>query len=215
MKAERLRTIYDRLLAQHGPQGWWPGETAFEVMVGAILTQNTAWSNVEKAINNLKAADKLSPQRITRCRMATLAKLLRPSGYFNVKAARLREFCHWYLRQGGFEALQRMPTDELRSTLLGIKGIGPETADDMLLYAFDRAVFVVDAYTRRLFSRLGVLRGGEHYETIRLSVEHAMKAEAILYNEYHALVVVHAKNVCKVKPCCDDCYLRNKCPSVD
>ena len=181
-------------------------------MVGAVLTQNTAWTNVEKAIANLVAHDKLSPQAIITARKDHLANWLRPSGYFNVKAERLKNFCRWYVEAGGFDALSKLDIATLRDALLSVNGVGPETADDMLLYAFDRPVFVIDAYTRRLFSRLGFIAGDEAYDDIRLALEDKLGAEVGLYNEFHALIVVHAKTVCRVRPRCDDCMLRENCP---
>ena len=160
----RLRSVFDVLHAHHGPQYWWPGETSFEIMVGAVLTQNTAWSNVEKAIGNLVDRNKLDAAAIVAARKDHLAGWLRPSGYFNVKAARLKNFCRWYLQAGGFGVLDRMVTGELRLALLGVNGVGKETADDILLYAFNRPVFVIDAYTRRLFARLGLFSGDEDYD---------------------------------------------------
>ena len=140
-----LREIYDLLLVRFGPQHWCPGETPFEIMVGAMLTQNTSWQNAEKAIANLVAKDKLYPQAIVDARHDQLAGWLRPSGYFNIKAERLKSFCRWYLEAGEHAALVRLATGTLRAALLDVKGIGPETADDMLLYAFERPVFVIDA----------------------------------------------------------------------
>ena len=182
-------------------------------MVGAVLTQNTAWTNVEKAIANLVKHDKLSPEAIIAARRDHLANWLRPSGYFNVKAERLKNFCRWYVKAGGFDVLSKLDTGTLRDTLLSVNGVGPETADDILLYAFDRPVFVIDAYTRRLFSRLGFIAGDEAYDDIRLAVEDKLGADAGLYNEFHALIVIHAKTVCRVRPRCGDCVLREICPA--
>ncbi len=212
MKRGELRWIYRRLLAHYGPQHWWPGETAFEVMVGAVLTQNTSWKNVERAIENLKGAAMLDAQAITRARHERLASLLKPSGYFNVKADRLRHFCQWYLEQGGLTTLKRWQTPRLRHALLGVKGIGPETADDILLYAFNRPVFVIDAYTRRLFARLGLATGEESYDALREQFESALGPDVPVFNEYHALIVAHAKDICKPKPHCHSCCLRARCP---
>jgi endonuclease-3 related protein len=209
-----LRTVYTALSRCHGPQHWWPGDSPFEIMVGAILTQNTAWSNVEKAIANLVQRDKLQPEAIAVARLDHLAGWLRPSGYFNVKAQRLRNFCRWYLRTGGYRALQALDTGTLRATLLGVNGVGRETADDMLLYAFQRPVFVVDAYTRRLFSRLGLFAGDESYDTMRVAIEQALGADTALYNEYHALIVRHAKEICRVRPDCTGCVLQRDCPAA-
>jgi endonuclease-3 related protein len=209
----RLQRTFDVLHAHHGPQNWWPGETPFEIMVGAVLTQNTAWSNVEKAIDNLVARNRLDPAAIVAARNDHLAGWLRPSGYFNVKAVRLKNFCRWYLQAGGFAALERMDTGALRQSLLGVNGVGKETADDILLYAFGRPVFVIDAYTRRLFSRLGLVAGDEVYDAMRLDIEHALGADAELFNEYHALIVRHAKDICRVSPRCSGCVLRRRCPA--
>lgn len=220
--------IFDRLLSAHGPQHWWPGEAPFEVMVGAILTQNTAWSNVERAIAALKENAALDPERLLAAAPAIVAGWIRPAGYFNVKAKRLRNFCHWYLAQGGYDALARRETGALRYGLLSVNGVGPETADDILLYAFDRPVFVVDAYTRRLFARLGMCAPDAGYEPLRAALEHGLAHELTraraagrkawkqnrvpLYNEYHALIVAHAKRSCRVRPLCRDCCLAGICP---
>lgn len=209
----RLLAVFRRLHGAHGPQSWWPGDTRFEIMVGAVLTQNTAWTNVEKAIANLKAANALTPQAIANAPHRRLAAWLRPSGYFNVKARRLRAFCCWLVEQGGEHRLARLSTDRLRAAMLGVHGIGPETADDILLYAFDRPVFVIDAYTRRLFHRLGVIDGGEPYEALRELFESRLDRDVPLFNEYHALIVAHAKDVCRPRPRCEGCCLRKLCPT--
>ena len=210
----RLRAVYRRLFARHGLQHWWPARTPFEVIVGAVLTQNTAWSNVEKAIANLDAADTLTPAKLMALPEGDLAGLLRPSGYFNVKAGRLRAVCAWYLEQGGHDALRHWPTSRLRDALLGLHGVGPETADDILLYAFDRPVFVVDAYTRRLFARLGMGSGDAPYEALRAGIERALGPDVSLYNEYHALIVRHGKARCRPRPRCVGCPLRRLCPAA-
>ena len=211
-----LHGVYRRLYRCYGPQHWWPGETPFEVMVGAVLTQNTAWGNVEKAIVNLKQAQALDAEVIATTAHARLARWLKPSGYFNIKARRLRNFCIWYLAQGGFEALASWDTARLRHGLLSVNGIGPETADDMLLYAFERPVFVIDAYTRRLHSRLGTIRGDEGYETLRSLFESTLRGrkKVQLFNEFHALIVRHAKDVCRPRPRCRECCLEESCPSA-
>ena len=205
--------VYRRLHAAHGPQHWWPGDSPFEIMVGAVLTQNTAWTNVVKAIANLKAAKALSAEAIAAAPHRRLAAWLKPSGYFNIKAQRLHAFCVWLIRKGGTKRVARLPTAVLRAELLQVHGIGPETADDMLLYAFNRPVFVIDAYTRRLFQRLGLIRGDEKYEQLRQWFETALVADAPLFNEYHALIVVHAKDVCRKRPLCSACKLGPLCPS--
>ncbi|NIP72207.1 MAG: endonuclease [Gammaproteobacteria bacterium] len=213
MSRRALRAVYRRLHRAQGPQQWWPGETPFEVMVGAILTQNTAWVNVERAIANLKARERLDPAGIVAARHDHLAGWIRPSGYFNVKAQRLKAFCGWYLERGGHERLKRWPTTRLRAALLDVPGVGRETADDILLYAFHRPVFVIDAYTRRLFARLGMATGGEDYDALRAGVEDALGPDAPLFNEYHALIVNHGKDICKVAPRCAGCCLRERCPT--
>lgn len=212
------RTIYERLYATYGAQGWWPGETPFEVMVGAVLTQNTAWTNVERAIDNLKAAEALDPHTIVAVEPEQLAEWLRPSGYFNVKADRLRNLCRWYLEHGGHAALSDWDTPRLRAGLLTVKGVGKETADDILLYAFERPVFVVDAYTRRIFSRLGLVAPDIDYEALRgwFEAELGKGGEASrLFNEYHALIVNHGKDVCRPRPRCEQCCLSRRCAGGD
>ncbi len=211
MKPAAIREVYHRLYQSYGQQHWWPGETPFEVMVGSILTQNTAWLNVEKAIHNLQSANCLTASRIDALAMEELAELIRPCGYFNIKAQRLKNFCAWYLQQGELEGLSSMDSGLLRHTLLGLNGIGPETADDMLLYAFLRPVFVIDAYTRRIFSRLGLIEGDEGYETLRNLFELHLGPDLDLFNEYHALLVMHAKQVCALKPVCEKCSLQEIC----
>lgn len=206
-----LMHAYERLFECYGPQQWWPAETPFEVMVGAILTQNTAWTNVEKAINNLKDQQLLSCERILLQTEESLAKQLRPSGYFNIKAKRLQNFCRWYLEQGSLKQLSNMDTVQLRQALLTVNGVGPETADDILLYAFSRPVFVIDSYTRRIFSRLGLINSDSSYEQLRVFFEGGVTNEVAIYNEYHALIVVHAKQHCTKKTSCAGCCLRDMC----
>lgn len=207
-----LEQVYQLLFDYYGPQQWWPAESPFEVMVGAVLTQNTAWSNVERAIENLKKNDCLSVERILSVPVNVLAGWLRPSGYFNIKAKRLRNLCRWYINAGKYDAVRLMGTSQLRKELLSINGIGPETADDILLYAFDRPVFVIDAYTRRLFDRLGMIDKDDGYERLRDIFENSLSKKAALFNEYHALIVVHAKRVCKKRPECSLCCLSQSCP---
>lgn len=206
-----LKQVFQRLFKEYGPQHWWPAKTPFEVMVGAVLTQNTAWINVERAIANLKANEALSPEAILAAPVDQLADWLRPSGYFNIKAKRLRNFCQWYVDIGQYEELATWDTHELRTALLSVNGVGHETADDMMLYAFERPVFVIDAYTRRLFQRLGLIAGTETYEQLRALFEKKLPPEVPLFNEYHALIVQHAKDICKKRPLCEACLLRDKC----
>jgi endonuclease-3 related protein len=212
---EELLRVFDRLLHCYGHQNWWPADSAFEVMVGAVLTQNTAWTNVERAIQNLRDAAVLSYRDLPRVPRERLAELIRPAGYFNVKAERLLNFCRFLVENGGECALREMKTDALRRALLSVKGVGPETADDMLLYAFERPVFVIDAYTRRIFSRLGLARGGEDYEALRAGFESALGPHVKRYNEYHALLVRHGKETCARKPHCTRCCLRENCAKRD
>jgi endonuclease-3 related protein len=208
LSSTRLMTIYQRLMQRYGAQHWWPAETPFEVMVGAVLTQNTAWSNAEKAINNLKALDRLSLDALLAMSSNSLATLIRPAGYFNIKAKRLLSLCR-FLEQN--PALDALDTDVLRHRLLSVHGIGPETADDILLYAFNRPVFVIDAYTRRLFGRVGLLENDDGYETLRAGFEAALQRDVSLFNEYHALIVIHAKVHCGTKPLCTECPLTELC----
>lgn len=209
-----LSALLERLGREHGPQHWWPGETAFEVMVGAILTQNTAWTNVEKAIARLKAERALAPRTLYETAHASLAEWIRPSGYYRVKAERIQQYCGWYLERGGYASLQREATGELRRELLSIKGIGRETADAILLYAFQRPVFVVDAYTHRLFVRLGITHGDEGYESVRERVETHFGPHTASFNELHALIVAHGKALCRPRPLCAQCGLAGSCPSA-
>lgn len=209
-----LRQVYDRLLKRYGHQHWWPAETPFEVIVGAVLTQNTAWTNVERAIANLKQRQLLTAEAIVAATHADLADALRPSGYFNIKAKRLRNVCLWFLQHGGMQGLGDMETDVLRHSVLSVNGVGPETADDIVLYAFERPVFVIDAYTRRIFGRLGVLDTMVDYESLRQNFEQTLarsRNRVMLFNEYHALIVRHAKEACRVKPVCDQCCLERQC----
>ena len=206
-----FKRVYNALFKYYGPQRWWPADTPFEVMVGAILTQNTAWTNVERAIGNLKVNHCLSPESILASRPKQLAQWLQPSGYFNIKAKRLRNFCQWYVENGQHKQLRHWDTHALRAGLLSINGVGPETADDMMLYAFGRPVFVIDTYTRRLFSRLALVEGNEGYEHLRQLCEAKLPRDAQLLNEYHALIVQHAKEFCRKRPVCSQCFLRMRC----
>lgn len=191
-----LLTLYDRMYTTYGPQNWWPADTPFEVMAGAVLTQNTAWTNVEKAIKNLKQVNCLTPERILTLDDKQLARLIRPSGYFNIKARRLKNLCAWLPDKQGYQIKRSWKTNKLRESILSVNGIGPETADDILLYAFERPVFVIDVYSRRLLARLGLINGNEKYETLRAFFEMALPADVPLYNEFHALIVRHAKEKC-------------------
>ncbi len=204
-----LRRIYRRLHSTYGPQDWWPGETDFEVAVGAILTQNTAWSNVEKAIGNLSRAGRLTWSALAETPQEELERLIRPAGYFRVKARRLRNFLEWMGREcaGDLSRLRGRPWAEVRDSLLEVNGIGPETADSILLYALDQPSFVVDAYTRRIFSRHGWVDGEIRYGDLRALFQDRLPADAAMYNEYHGLLVKLAKEHCRARPSCDGCPL--------
>jgi endonuclease-3 related protein len=206
-----LLTVYHRLLAHYGPQDWWPAEEPFEVIIGAILTQSTAWTNVENAIKNLKAAGRLSPEGIRKLSHAELAKLIRPSGYFNAKAEKLQAFTRW-LEERYDDKLHDMFSDEtaqLREQLLAIYGIGEETADSILLYAANKPVFVIDAYTRRFIQRLRLAPENNKYATYQALFMDNLPSDINLFNEYHALLVRLAKDVCRKSPLCKECCLNN------
>jgi endonuclease-3 related protein len=204
-----LLNIYRRLYATYGPRHWWPGETPFEVMVGAILTQNTSWSNVEKAIQDLKRKDVLTPKGIHQLRRNQLASLIKSSGYFRIKADRLRAFVKFLFERygGNLEKMRKERLRALRTKLLEVKGIGSETADSILLYGLKKPVFVVDAYTKRILSRHGIISEKASYEEVqRLFMNHLPHDER-LFNEYHALLVHLGKTLCKKIPKCDQCPL--------
>lgn len=208
-----LLEIFNTLLDVYGPRFWWPAETPFEVCVGAILTQNTNWGNVEKAIANLKGEGLLSPEGLRDVPVERLAELIRPAGYFNVKSGRLKDFIGWLFQEHG-GSLDRMFSGEwrlLRYELLKVRGVGPETCDSILLYAGHKPSFVVDAYTKRLFSRIGLISGGAVYEEVRSLFMENLPTDTELYNEYHALIVEHCKERCRKKPLCETCPLRSRC----
>ncbi len=216
MNTHRLNLVhvYETLLSAYGPQHWWPARTPFEVMIGAILTQNTSWRNVERAIANLISNHALEPQAMMTMPDEELAELVRPAGYFRIKTKRLRAFCAFYLEHGQWEKLHLLPTDLLRSRLLKVHGVGPETADSILLYAFDRPVFVVDAYTKRIFHRLGFLTSDSRYDDVQRLFHGHLPADHTLFNEYHALIVEHAKRHCLARPICPACPLLTLCPGA-
>ncbi|MGD1002857.1 MAG: endonuclease III domain-containing protein [Candidatus Brocadiia bacterium] len=203
-----LHSAFCTLHSAFGPQHWWPGDTAFEMMVGAILTQNTNWGNAERAIANLKAAGVLDPRRLAELPPARLAELIRPSGCFRVKAKRLREFALWLRRSPLRAGNGRVRTERLRRELLGVHGIGPETADSILLYALRRRKFVVDAYTRRFLARHGLIAPRATYAEIQSLFERNLPPSRRLYNEYHALIVRLGKEFCRAKPRCGRCPLQ-------
>lgn len=209
---EKLLNIYEGLLNMYGRQQWWPADSPFEVMLGAILTQNTNWSNVEKALLLLKQQIPLTAEAILSLSSTDLEICLKPSGYFRIKTQRVQNYCRWYLAQGAYAGLDKLSTRELRNQFLKVQGIGPETADDILLYAFNRPVFVIDAYTRRLLQRLDLIQGQEKYEYCRQLFETQLPRSVDLYKQYHALIVIHAKQHCrKTKPICPGCSLSTIC----
>ncbi len=212
---EKLLEIFNRLYACYGPQRWWPGDTPFEVMVGAVLTQAASWTNVEKAIANLIAADALSPPAIRRLDEAELARLIYPSGYYNAKARKLKALARYLGERfdDDIAAMSRVDMEALRAELLGVYGIGEETADDIVLYAAGLPSFVVDSYTRRAFFRLGVAPERGPYAAYRALFMESLPSDAALFGEYHALIVRHGKEVCKKRPECARCPLRDICPA--
>ncbi len=207
--------VYRRLYRAYGPQQWWPGDGPFEVIVGAILTQSAAWTNVEKALANLKDRGVLSPQGLEESDEAELARLVRPAGYFNAKARKLKAFAALLSERfgGELERLLAAPAADLRPLLLATHGIGPETADAILLYAAGRPVFVIDAYTRRLFRRLGLAPRADGYDAWQRLFMDSLPPDPALFNEYHALIVRHGKEVCRARPLCASCPLRAVCPA--
>ena len=213
-RSASLEIIYETLYSTYGPRSWWPADTPFEVMLGAILTQNTAWTNVEKALAGLKEICELTPKDILSLPLDRLQAAIRFSGYFRQKADRLRGFSRYLMdRYGGdLATLEPVPTAVLREELLALNGIGPETADSILLYALDRPVFVVDAYTVRLFSRLGLCIEKGKYDDVQALFMSSLDPDAGMFNEYHALIVLHCKQKCKKRePECNDCALANLC----
>ena len=209
--SSRLPEIYDTLLAAFGHQHWWPGDTPFEIMIGAVLTQNTAWTNVERAIDNLKSANLLTLEAMAATDVHILAELIRPSGYYNQKAARLKGLTQYLVdNHHDLQTFFDQDTETLREELLGLKGIGPETADSITLYAAEKPTFVVDTYTHRIFSRHHLIDEEADYHQIREMFMDALPEEVQLYNEYHALIVRLGKEYCKKsKPLCDACPLKD------
>lgn len=205
----KLLEIYRRLYHAFGPQRWWPGETPFEIAIGAILTQNTNWGNVEKAIENLKRDKALNVESINNMKTEKLASLIKPAGYFNVKAKRLKAFIS-FLRNEYHGSLKRMKKEEmqtLRVRLLQVHGVGPETADSILLYALEKPVFVIDAYTKRILSRHILMEYDKSYEEFQKIFHSSLKRDVKLFNEYHALFVRLGKTYCRKKPICKGCPL--------
>lgn len=203
-----------RLRAFHGPQHWWPASQRFEMMAGAVLTQNTAWGNVEKALAALAAADLLSPEALAGAPPARIEALIRPAGYYRVKTGRLRNLAQAIIDAGGLAALERLPTPALRRRLLAVKGVGPETADAIAVYAFERPLFIADAYARRLYGRLGLSEPGASYERLQGEVSAGLRLDAASANELHALIVAHGKRFCRARPRCAQCPLAPDCPTA-
>jgi endonuclease-3 related protein len=226
----RLRPIYTRLLSFHGPQGWWPilnsrtGKSEYfvgaprnsrdfvEIAAGAILTQNVSWANAERAVAALKKNKLLDTVSLHTMATGTLAGLIRSAGYYNQKALKIKHFVDWHRsRDFRYQRLLEKDTFELRGELLGLNGIGPETADSILLYGLGRRIFVIDAYTRRIFIRLGIFSGNETYAELQAAFHSGFRGTAEEYNEYHALIVAHGKDYCKKIPRCDTCRLSDLC----
>ena len=192
-----------------GPRHWWPGETVFEVMVGAILTQNTNWKNVERAITNLKNENVLSPLKLYDLHPEVLSELIKPVGYFRVKTARLRNFLKFFIEKydAQVENMRERSVDTLREELLSVKGIGPETADSIILYAVEKPIFVIDAYTKRIMSRHNLCFEEDGYNELQEIFMSNLQNDAQLFNEYHALIVETGKQFCRKEPLCDKCPL--------
>jgi len=212
-----LHEYFNSLFTAFGPQHWWPGRTPFEVIVGAILTQNTSWTNVERAIVKLRKARLLTPAAIERARVGRIQQAVHPSGYFRQKARKLKAFCAFlqFEYSGSLKRMFAQPTALLREKLLGVFGIGPETADSILLYAGGHPVFVVDAYTKRMLSRHGWVKENAKYEEVRWIFEKQFPGDAARFNEFHALIVQTGKRFCRTKqPLCNACplgrYLQEK-----
>ena len=211
----RLQDIFDRMLSRYGEQHWWPADTPFEMMVGAVLTQATAWTNVELAIARLKDAAVLSPAAIRGMDIETLASLIYSSGFYNAKAQRLKALVA-YLGETYDDDIEAMRSEggaKLRRELLGVKGIGEETADAILLYALGKPSFVIDAYTRRLISRLGIAPNSEAYSAYQKLFSDNLQQDTAMFAEYHALIVQHGKEACRKTPVCEGCCLRSVCPT--
>ncbi|OGO18986.1 MAG: endonuclease [Chloroflexi bacterium RBG_16_50_11] len=209
--------IYERLFTRYGPQHWWPARTRFEVIVGAILTQSAAWKNVEKAIANLKQAGALSPDALRRMPQEKLAALIHSCGYYNVKARKLKAFAGWLGEQykDNLDRLFAQETGELRRQLLDVYGIGEETADSIILYAGNKPIFVIDAYTRRIIGRLGITTHSNSYAAFQMLFTDNLPADTKLFNEYHALLVRLAKEVCRTRPLCQQCCLNPSSRALD
>jgi len=217
MVKENLKEIYELLFERFGRQYWWPGDGQFEIIVGAVLTQNTNWTNVEKAIGNLKNAGCLTPPKLHEIKIEKLAQLIRPAGYFNIKAKRLKNLINWLFDnyQGRLENIEAVATNQLREELLSITGIGPETADSILLYAFNRPVFVVDAYTARIAARHNLIEPPFEYTELQRLFMDNLDEDVELFNEYHALLVRCGKEFCRPAARCAGCPLEKLPHNID
>ncbi len=212
MQTASVMQIYQLLLSYYGKQHWWPAESAFEMMVGAILTQNTNWGNVEKALTNLRNAQILDAHRLNLCSHKDLETLIRPAVFFRQKSKCLLRISQFYLQHGQLEGMKLESLSELRKTLLQVNGIGPETADSILLYATGKTIFVVDNYTKRIFHRVGLLpEKVAKYHDVQHFCHQYLTPSLTLYQQYHALIVIHAKKHCRKQAQCDDCPLLHSC----
>jgi len=207
--------IYEKLLTVYGSQNWWPGDSHFEMMVGAILTQSADWNSVKISINNLKEQQMLNPESIASSKMLDLAELIKPSGSFMQKSRYLQSFANFYIDQGERKGLMKWPMSVQRARLLALYGISQETADSIMLYALDRPTFVIDTFTKRLFVRLGHFDYILGYEAIQHYIQQRLPESLPLFQEFHALIVEHAKRHCNTKPLCDQCPLFDDCPTPD
>ncbi len=206
--------VYRQLLDALGPQHWWPGDSPWEVMIGAVLVQNTTWKNVERAIANLREADLVEPRRLLAVPPDELAELIRPAGYYRLKTKRLRSLLEFVVGEydGSLDALLSVDVHQLREELLGVHGIGPETADSILLYALERPVLVVDTYTHRVFARHGWIGYDAHYHQLQEHLASELPVDVALYNELHALLVNVGHHFCRRQPKCDECPLVDLLP---
>ncbi len=226
----KVEEIFSLLYKAYGKQGWWPifssekdlcvyGSGApvndidrFEIIIGAILTQNVAWKNVEKALGALKKNKILSPLKLYKADHELIASCIKPTGYFNQKTIKIKNFLNWFKKINySFDELKKIKTDKLRKILLEINGVGPETADSILLYALNRKIFVIDAYTKRIFSRLNLISIDDSYDSVQELFHSDFNGTLKKYNEYHALIVAHGKDICKNKPLCTACCLNGMC----
>ena len=193
---------------------WWPASSRFEIMLGAILGQNTSWNNAQLAIKRILLAEAMHPEEILTVSTNQLQYLIRPAGFFKQKAEYIKIFCWWYLINGGYKKIEQMQTEELRKSLLNLKGIGPETADDIILYAFGRPAFIVDTYARRLLKRYGLITGKEKYDALKQSIESILGSNYTDLYIAHAAIVEHCKVHCKKSPDCQACSLDNSCEKI-